>query len=140
MTFATIPYSSYEVIVEASIDSTGRNETLALTPNGGSTSYWSFTTMGGGNSWVAATDPAIGWDGSTGPQPDTASANYAIFTGLTASSFVLNWGAPGNGAINGIQIVDTSSVPEPMSLGILGLGAAMLMVRRRHSGSSAETI
>ncbi|HEX4124057.1 MAG TPA: PEP-CTERM sorting domain-containing protein, partial [Tepidisphaeraceae bacterium] len=133
MTFSTIPYSNYEVIVEASIDSTGRNETIGLTPGGGSTSYWSFTTMGGGNAWIPATDPAVGWDGSTGSQPATVSANYAIFTGETASSFVLNWGAPGNGAINGVQIIETAGVPEPMSLGILGIGAAMSLVRRRRT-------
>jgi hypothetical protein len=101
LTVANIPYAKYDVYLYAGIDATGRNETIALTPSGGAAQYYSFTTEGGGSAWTAATST---WNGS-GTAPSLPSANYVHFTGLTASSFTIAWGAPGNGGLNGIQIV-----------------------------------
>ena len=58
--------------------------------------------------------------------------NYAIFTGLSGSTQAL-WvtGTDGNPGIESFQIVDTSSVPEPASLSVLGAGALLLIRRRR---------
>jgi len=102
-TIANIPYAKYDVYVYAAIDATGRAETVGLTPSGGTEQFYSFTTEGGGSAWTAATST---WNG-TGTQPSLPSANYVHYTGLTASSFTLAWGAPGNGGLNGIQIVPT---------------------------------
>ena len=131
LTFSGIPYSVYDVYVYAAIDSSGRNETIELTPTGGSASYQSFTTSGG-PSWVIANNPVVGWDG-IGTQPTAANATAAEFTGLTASSFVLNYGAPGNGAINGVQIV-AAAIPEPATLGIIAIGelGVVLLGRKRR--------
>jgi len=101
LTVANIPYATYDVYVYAGIDATGRNETVGLTPSGGAGQFYSFTTEGGGSAWTVATST---WNGS-GTAPSLPSANYVHFTGLTASSFTMNWGAPGNGGLNGIQIV-----------------------------------
>ena len=107
MTVSNIPYASYDVYVYAGIDASGRAETVGLTPSGGSAQYYSFTTEGGGSAWTAATST---WNGS-GTQPSLPAANYVHYTGLTGSSFTLNWGAPGNGGLNGIQIVAKTSPP-----------------------------
>jgi len=103
MTVTDIPYAHYDVYVYAGIDATGRKETVSLTPDGGTDQFYSFTTEGGGSGWTAATST---WDGS-GTAPTLPSANYVHYTGQTASSFTLSWGAPGNGGLNGIQIVPT---------------------------------
>jgi beta-glucanase (GH16 family) len=107
LTVSNIPYASYDVYVYAGIDASGRAETMGLTPSGGSAQYYSFTTEAGGSAWTAATST---WNG-TGTQPSLPTANYVHYTGLTASSFTLAWGAPGNGGINGIQIVPKTSPP-----------------------------
>jgi hypothetical protein len=105
LAISNIPYATYDVYVYAGIDATGRNETVSLTPAGGAAQYFSFLTMGGGPAWTAATST---WNG-TGTAPTLPSANYVHYTGLTASSFTLAWGAPGNGGMNGIQIVPVNS-------------------------------
>ena len=105
MTISGIPYGQYDVYVYAAIDATGRNQTVIVTPAGGSAQSFSFTTMGGGSAWTVATNT---WNGS-GTAPSLTSANYVKFTGLTASSFTMTWGATGNGGLNGIQIVQTAT-------------------------------
>ncbi|MDD5261391.1 MAG: putative Ig domain-containing protein, partial [Methylacidiphilales bacterium] len=111
LTVSGIPYAQYDVYVYAAIDATGRNETVSLTPSGGSAQYFSFLTQGGGSAWTVATST---WNG-TGTPPTLPSANYVHYTGLTAGSFTMAWGAPGNGGLNGIQIVNTSAggLPSP---------------------------
>ncbi|MDD5262925.1 MAG: family 16 glycosylhydrolase [Methylacidiphilales bacterium] len=111
LTVSGIPYAQYDVYVYAAIDATGRNETVSLTPSGGSAQFFSFKTQGGGSAWTVATST---WNG-TGTPPTLPSANYVHYTGLTAGSFTMAWGAPGNGGLNGIQIVNTSAggLPSP---------------------------
>jgi hypothetical protein len=104
---SNIPYASYDVYVYAGIDAEGRSETVSLTPENGTAQSYSFTTSRGNSAWVAATST---WDGS-GNQPSLPSANYVHFTDLSASSFTLSWGAPGNGGLNGIQIVPNATDP-----------------------------
>jgi lysophospholipase L1-like esterase len=101
LTVSNIPYAKYDVYVYAGIDAPGRNETVSLTPSGGSAQFYSFTTEAGGSAWTLATST---WNGS-GTAPSLPSANYVHYSGLTASSFTMAWGAPGNGGLNGIQIV-----------------------------------
>ncbi len=98
---ANIPYAKYDVYVYAGIDAPGRYQTVSVTPSGGTAQYYSFTTEGGSSAWTAATST---WNG-TGTAPSLPVANYVHFSGLTASSFTMAWGAPGNGGLNGIQIV-----------------------------------
>jgi hypothetical protein len=127
VTLSAIPYSSYDIIVYFSGDTTGRGATL----NVGSTTY-DFTAMGtaaiaGGNAlFTQATD-------TTGSSP--TAANYAIFTGLTGSSQTLDFIASvaGAGGISGFQIV---AVPEPssMALAVVG-GFGVLLMNRRFKKS-----
>jgi lysophospholipase L1-like esterase len=104
-TISGIPYSSYDVYIYAGIDAPGRYETVSLTPSGGAAQYFSFTTATGGSAWTAATS---NWNG-TGTAPSLPVANYVHYTALTSTSFTISWGAPNNGGMNGIQIVNTGS-------------------------------
>jgi hypothetical protein len=61
------------------------------------------------------------------------SGNYMVFTNLTADSFLLRTNEAGGAAlrapINALQII---AVPEPAALGILGLAALTVLVRRQR--------
>ena len=136
MTVSNIPYAEYDVYVYAALDNNTRIETLELTPSGGSASYQSFGTSTGGSTWVLSNNPVAGWNGTTPTTQPTrpASATYAEFAGITANSFTLAWGAPGNGGLNGIQIVESSApIPEPATLGLMAVaGAGILLLKRRQ--------
>jgi hypothetical protein len=59
--------------------------------------------------------------------------NYAVFEGLTGSSFnitFLNGTGDGRSRINGLQII-ANAVPEPGTIGLLGLSVLALLRRRR---------
>ncbi|NNM86898.1 MAG: PEP-CTERM sorting domain-containing protein [Phycisphaerae bacterium] len=132
LSFSNIPYAAYDVYTYAAIDNNSRIETIEVTPTGGSASYQSFGTSNGGPAWVLSNNPVAGWNG-VGTQPTRPpSATYAEFTGLSASSFTLNWGAPGNGGLNGVQIVEVA-VPEPATLGLMALaGVGILLIGRKR--------
>ena len=91
ITFSGIPYASYDVYVYASTDTYDRIETFAVTPSGGTTSFQSFTLLGGGSSWILSNNPVEGWNGSDSKPTLPAGANYARFTGVSSSSFTLEW-------------------------------------------------
>jgi hypothetical protein len=135
LTISSIPYAAYDVYLYAGIDAGGRFENAVLTPSVGAVQSFGFTTEGGGSSWTLATGTAT-WDG-TGPQPSAPTANYVEFTDVTGSSFSLAWGAPGNGGLNGIEIVpiEEAAVPEPSSFALMfaGLGGLAFYLRRRRS-------
>lgn len=135
LTVANIPYATYDVYVYAAIDATGRAQTVSLTPSGGSTSSYSFTTEGGGSAWTVATST---WNG-TGTQPSLPSANYVHFTGVSGSSFTLSWGAPGNGGMNGIQIVPVTTTTYPVGVQFQGSGTALLSTDSAGLASVAQT-
>jgi hypothetical protein len=127
-TVSTVPYADYDVYVYSVPDANGRETSVGLTSSG--ETFQSFTSDNSAPDWVAATGT---WNGSapapTGAGAD-ASANYAVFTGITTSSFSIDFYAPGNSGINGIQIVQ--AVPEPASLGLLVVSGAMLLNRRNR--------
>ena len=136
LTVSGIPYAKYDVYIYAAIDAPGRNETSALTPSGGSTQYYSFTTEGGGSAWTVATSTYNG----SGTAPSLPAANLVHYTALTASSFTLAIGAPGNGGINGIEIVpNTSGGSAPAAPTGLTASAGNAQVGLSWTASSGAT-
>ena len=130
ITVSNIPYARYDVYVYADTDTSNRLQTVELTPTGGSASYQSYNLDNALTTWTISNNT---WNGS-GTAPTLANANYSEFTGITPNGFKLLFGAPGNGAINGIQIVQASAVPEPATLGLMVLaGVGILLAKRRHT-------
>jgi hypothetical protein len=69
---------------------------------------------------------------------DAIVANYVKFSNLSASTLALSFGNlrnddAGAAGVSGIQIV-SSVVPEPATIGMLGLGAVVSMLIRRIRG------
>ena len=69
--------------------------------------------------------------------PGSANGQVETFDSLSASSFTISNGAPGNGFLVGnlgldftIDVVQT--VPEPNSLALLGIGALLFTFKRRR--------
>lgn len=88
-----------------------------------------------------STDPLPGATGTALDNQGTAAnavpaGNYLIFSGLTGDTFTLSAqasvsaGGTNRAAVNGIQILPTSLVPEPAAMGMLLVPLA-LMARRR---------
>ncbi|MES2997423.1 MAG: PEP-CTERM sorting domain-containing protein [Verrucomicrobiota bacterium] len=88
-----------------------------------------FTNDGSGTGNYALASPT--WTRATGTTSGTATANanYALFTGLSGSSFTISGAATPRSVLSGIQIV---AVPEPSAAALLGgLGMLALLRRRR---------
>lgn len=84
--------------------------------------------------------PGSGGNSQYPTSPNNDEGNVVRFDGLTDSTFTLYaWGGPNSGAprapINGIQILDVQSVPEPATMALLGLASASIggYVRRRRA-------
>lgn len=129
-TVTGVPYARYDVYVYTLNDAAGRVQTTSL--------------VGGPTYYNAAADPVAGHvdqnaatpytyvrSTSTDVNAPTAGGDYALFTGVVGPSFTITSAAPGNGYVNGIQIVE--SVPEPTALGLFGVAAVAALARRRRT-------
>lgn len=124
VTLTSIPYALYDVYIYFSSDTAGR---IGSATDGATTC--DFSTIGpaeisGANALLTQTTD------TTGANP---SADYAVFTGETASSLTLTVNALGGNdqwlGIAGFQVV---AVPEPGTLALAGIGGiAVLFLRNR---------
>lgn len=134
---SNIPYTStgYSVYVYFTSGAGGTTHQAYVTdgPTGTDTTYYFYDTE-------ATAGPFPGWQAASDTNPADASiataaqdgADYAVFTGETASTLTLTLSAYYSTGVDfaGIQIVQNT--PEPATLGLLGaIGGAMLL-RRRH--------
>lgn len=89
-----------------------------------------------------AVDPLPGATGTALDNQGTAASavpagNYLIFSGLTGDTFTLSAqaslssGTTNRAAINGIQVLPTSLVPEPAAMGLLLVPLALMGRRRK---------
>jgi len=125
ITLSSIPYSRYNLYVYLSSDVAGRIGTVS----DGNTTY-DFASVGpsetsGANAlFTQTTDTTALYPG----------ADYAVFTGETASSLTITCDAlGGNDAWLGIAGFQVVAVPEPGTLALAALGGVgMMMFRRRR--------
>lgn len=116
ITITNIPYTSYDIVVYHSSDDGGTGNWRTVTLTGGIT----------GN----ASGPIDQWN-----DDQDLDHRSVVFTDLSGSSMTITAAGRngGNrGSIAGIQIVDTSVVPEPSSAALIGMAAIGFTLRRRR--------
>lgn len=113
-------YDVYVYFAPSSLDNASRTLNLTI----GGTSYYAELVTGSSNysSTFDLVDSTKNWEREFG--------NYAVFSGVTGSSFTLNATSNFSGTIGltGMQIV---AVPEPATLGMLGIGSILVVIVRR---------
>lgn len=129
-TVSGVPYAKYDVFVYELNDASGRQETTTLN---GTTSYYGVSTTPT-NAGLVDNNPATAYTyvqaTSQTAGTFTPNANFVEFQNVTGASFSITNSAPGNGYLNGIQIVQAT--PEPSSFVLLGLAGAGLFVAARR--------
>ena len=103
VTFTNLPYSSYEVI--AYVGNEGANGRTGNISIDGATYYYSTDTAHTG-SGAFTYIPITNTNSSINP-----GGNYAVFTGVTGSSFTATLNQVGNSGLDGIEIINTSALP-----------------------------
>ena len=134
-----IPYASYDIYVYTGNRGGNPGEVLQS-----SSATWDTST--GSGTITYSTAKTITFN-DLAASTYTLGDNYVEFTGLTGSTQYLVaalQGNPGNttGGANlsglnngfaGIQIVESSAIPEPATLGLMAVaGAGILLLKRRH--------
>jgi hypothetical protein len=140
-----IPYGVYDVYLLVNAPRVAADTTYVR----GSIQIFNGGVVGGAGTTIYFQDsnrvnaqipPTLGYLEATGTTPETATigANYVCFRGLTNPNQTFDFLniAPAdvpyssNITLGAVEIV--SAVPEPTSLGMLAIGGAALMVRRRR--------
>lgn len=132
-----IPYSSYDLYVFASADTTATNQ---LSISNGTTTFY-YASAGQHNSGATA---LLQTTSTTSGSPTTGRAQYQLFSGLTGSSVTLTTGGSIPVVISnnifGFQIVNTAQpVPEPsMIMGLVFFGGGLFAVSRRKNQNKTQ--
>jgi len=120
---AVFTENGYNVVLYFSMATTTRTYGLEVSDGVVSAQYWTVD-----NSWGVDTDGVVTWVQATGTTEATATtgANFAVFDGLSASSFTITGYSSGTSraTLNGLQII---AIPEP-STGALLMGSALSLL------------
>jgi hypothetical protein len=134
VTVTGIPFTTYDVYVYELNDAAGRVETTTLVaPAVAQGPFFGSSAAPADAGHVdqnAATAYVYNQALATVVASPTANADYVRFTNLSGSTMTFTTSAPGNGYLNGFQIVQV--VPEPAGAALLATGAAFLAGRRRR--------
>ena len=150
LTVSNIPYATYEVIAYVNSDhvNTATNASygnIALGGASGGNATYYYKTVGPvsyTSAQLTAGAEYIQTTATTDAGSGNPVADYAIFTGVTGSSFTLTNSAEGtagsgnNTGLTGIQIVDTSAVPEPSTVALAAIGLVGLMLIKRRGAAT----
>lgn len=138
VTISNIPYTTYRIYGLVAADASDTYTTRDFQVNG----TWVFGNMIQGNGAAASTAQAYkgiaasggGWVEITGngAGSQTQTGNYWVFdsSGSTLTIEGQNRNLDERGSFTGLVIVDTT-VPEPSSVALLGVGGLALMFRRK---------
>lgn len=132
ITFGNIPYANYSVVIYYGNNEPVDGAALAMsTLSAGALSR----VISTGNSDTAGYH-SVGFIEGTDADT-TAKSNYTVFHGLSSSTLVVSMlnGVDGstnlNNGIAAIQIVEAQAIPEPSTALFVGLGALLLLRRKR---------
>ena len=111
VTVSGVPYAQYDIYVYELNDAGGRVETTSL--SGGQTFYGSAATPNDANhiDQNAATPYVYTRSSSTVSSSPTPGGDYVLFSHVSGGSFTFTTSAPGNGYLNGFQIVEDLTAP-----------------------------
>jgi hypothetical protein len=132
-TVAAVPFARYDVYVYMLNDAPGRIETTSLTAGGPAQTFFGAAATPNDAGHVdqnAATSYVYTQTVSTNSAAATPNGDYVLFAGLTAPSFTFTDTAPGNGYLNGFQVVE--NLPEPGALGVCAVTGLAALLRRCH--------
>ena len=141
ITLANVPFSTYAVYVYASADGSNSGNAPTNPPSitDGTTTYYYRgldNTVISGNEEVNATSLTL--TTSTNPSaPTLGDAQYQVFYETNSAPVTISEAGSVNDAFSnnlfGLEVVNTSSAPEPASIALMTLGASGLLFRRRRA-------
>ena len=127
LTVKNIPYAVYNVYAYVGADVNGRLGQAYIQSNTATSQYFKTDDLNGSGGFTGYLDNAASTAAGAG------NATFIEWTNVTGATLQYNQITPtggGNNGLHGLEIVQV--VPEPATLGLLGVGALSLLLARRR--------